>query len=60
MPSRASMMELYCKNSNQLAAIFPKSSIIHTRMGSKSTSQKTEIVKIKVIGWANYRDCYEA
>ena len=48
MLGRASMMGLYCKNSNQLAAIFPKSSIIHIRMGSNCTSQKTEIVKIKV------------
>ena len=42
------MMELYCENSNQFRAIFPKSYIIDFQMGSKYASQKTKIVKMKV------------
>ena len=41
-PSRASMRELYCENSNQLKAIFPKSWITDVRMGSKYVSEKSQ------------------
>ena len=46
--SRASMMEIFCKNSQGLSAIFAKSFIIDVRLGSKYASEKTETFKIKL------------
>ena len=46
--SRAPTMELFCKTSELISAIFAKSFIIDARLGSKYTSEKTETFKMKL------------
>ena len=50
---RASMMELFWKNSYRLSAIFAKSYIIDVRL--------SYIIDVQLKSrWPNYRDCYNA
>ena len=46
--SRAPTMELFCKTSELISAIFAKSFIIDARLGSKYTSEKSETFKMKL------------
>ena len=46
--SRASMMELFCENSQGLLAIFAKNFIIDLWLGSKYASEKTETFKMRL------------
>ena len=47
-PSPISMMELFCKNSQRLSAIFAKSFLMDVALGSKYASEKTEAFKMKL------------
>ena len=45
---QTSIMELVCKDFEQLSAIFAENLIIDVRLGSKFASEKTENLKMKL------------